>query len=167
MKIESLELPVQSLEGYEAPSVSALHVQKDGSVLCGVLFATPSLFHLTRIDSMRVEDMELEEDLGKGSLGIVNGIRAATSGDTAFAVLQDGFAPGFLKKMAGGSVKGKFGSDLMQTLLDQDGGMGASLRHSVVQIVEAFTFRPLMKCRAVIIMLDGHELHCDTGARRK
>lgn len=37
----------------------------------------------------------------------------------------------------------------------------------MVQIVEAFTFKPMMRCRAVIIMLDGHELHCDTGSRRK
>lgn len=36
-----------------------------------------------------------------------------------------------------------------------------------VQIVEAFTFKPMFSCRAVIIMLGGHELHCDTGARRK
>jgi hypothetical protein len=136
MKIESLELPVETLEGYEAPSVSTLHAQSDGSVAVGLMFSNPCLFSVTHGSALRAEDMEIESELGKGTLGVVSGLRSTTSGDTAFAVLQEGFAPGFLKKLAGGDLRGKIGTDLLKTMLEQDGGMGASLRHSVVQIVE-------------------------------
>lgn len=136
MKTELFELPTKSLEGYESPSVSALHSQQDGSILCGVSFSNPSLFRLKHDKNFVIEDLGLEEEVGSGCLGVMNGLWSATSGDTAFAVLHEGFAPGFLKKLAGGDVRGKSGPDLIKNLLEQDGGMGASVRHSVVQIVE-------------------------------
>ncbi|MBS1983484.1 MAG: hypothetical protein JST16_04870 [Bdellovibrionales bacterium] len=137
MDIQTIELPVKALEGYESPSVTTLHVQNDGTVLCGLAFAEPALFRLEfRGAALHATDMGLEKELGKGVLGVVNGLRSTTSGDTAFAVLHEGFAPGFLRKMAGGELLGLSGQALRHNLESQDGGMGLSARHSVVQITE-------------------------------
>lgn len=138
MKVETLQLPVKALEGFEGPAVSALHVQRDGTVLCGLLFSNPSLFRLKANEGGRIEatDLSLEREMGGGILGVINGLRPAVSGDTAFAVLHEGFAPSFLRKMAGGGLAGKTDEALAQALLEQDGGMGVSLRHSVVQMTE-------------------------------
>lgn len=134
VKVDSVELPVQALNGYAAPVITSLHAQRDGSVLCGLMFSAPALWKIK--PTLDVEDLKLETELGAGVVGITGGLRATTSGDTAFAVLHEGFAPGFLRKLAGGDLRGRSGAEVANLLVETDGGLGVSIRHSVVQMTD-------------------------------
>ena len=141
MKVETFELPVTPLKGdYEAPSVTALESQSDGSLLCGVAFASPAVMRLRVTDAglspKDAEDLKVEESLGADVLGVTNGLRPSTSGDTAFALFHKGMLPGVFSGLLGKGLSGKRGKALVDFLLEQDGGMGTALRHSVVQLSE-------------------------------
>jgi hypothetical protein len=137
MKTTSIVLPLKPLDGYDVPSVTALHSQADGSIYCGTIFSAPCLFRV-RADAagtLSVETVDLEKDLGKGLLGVQNGLRRTLSGETAFTVLQEGFAPGFVRKLSGGDLKGRSGPALVKFLAEQDGGMGVGVRHSICEFI--------------------------------
>lgn len=135
MKFEVFELPAQALPvAGEGPSVTALHAQEDGSLLCGLLFAKPSLFRIRLKPQFAPENLELEDALDNGIWGVAGGARSTSNAFTALGVLHEGFAPGFLRKLSGGDLRGKWGKELLQTFADHDGGFGVGVRHSVVQI---------------------------------
>jgi hypothetical protein len=119
--------------GYEAPAVTALHAQKDGSLLCGLSFSKPQMFRVKFVDGQAVfEDLAKTADFDDGVLAVVHGLRASNSGDTSLCVLHNGMLPGFL----GGSVRGKKGQDLLDHLEKNEGGLGLQVRHSIVQLAD-------------------------------
>ncbi len=135
MESSFFEVPTQPLESGEGPVVTALHMQKDGSLLCGLIFSKPSLFRVRFQDGKaHFSDLKLEDDLGGDLLGVIGGLRFTTSGDTALAAIHGGFLPTFAQSLAGGSITKKSGQELLNFFADNDGGMGANVRHSVVQL---------------------------------
>jgi hypothetical protein len=138
LKIEKFELPVKGREGFESPAVTAVLMTRDGSVFCATSFSTKPLIRVKPQGAQLelVEDLELESVLGGDVLAVLAGLRHSTSGDTAVSVLQSGMLPSLLRGFSGKDIRGRTGEDLFQFLLAQDGGMGAALRHSIVQLSE-------------------------------
>ncbi len=137
LKYNLFELPISEakFKAAERPSVTALHSQHDGSLLCGLSFCKPLLFRIVISDkSPKFVDLKLEEAMGDSAYAITQGLRSNISGITACAVLHDGFLPNFLKSVAGGDCLSKTGKELLDFIFANDGGMGAVARHSVVQI---------------------------------
>lgn len=141
MNYEIFQVPVKALpQCADKASVTALHAQGDGTLLCGLAFARPALFRISLSpDSKKIknfEDMKIEEKVGEQVLGIMGGLRPSTSGDTAFAVLHGGFLPAFLRRLLGGDPLKLSSRSLLEFLIKKEGGLGAFLRHSVIQISE-------------------------------
>lgn len=137
METKFFEIPAKALGAQEAASVTALHAQKDGSLLCGLRFASPCLFRVAvQKSESKFIDLKLEEVLGADLLGVTGGLRSTTSGDTAFGALHGGMLPGFLQGLFGGSPRKKSGRELLDFLVKNDGGLGTCVRHSVVQLAK-------------------------------
>ena len=133
MHHQFMELELKALEGYEAPSITSLHAQEDGSLLCGLAFAKPLLLKLIPNDNgtkfADMVSMNVESMLGEGAVAVLGGLRAKTTGDTIFTVLAEGFLPGFMRKL-----KNLKGEELIQFLHKNSGGVGGTVRHSIVEI---------------------------------
>jgi len=135
MKYNVVNLPINAIAGdYEAPAVTTLKMQRDGTLLCGLSFASPALLRLNvsaqgNLD--KVENLAEKAGFDSNTLAVVNGLRAAQSGESIFCLLHEGFTPGFLKGILGKKIEGKKGEALMGFLNSQG---GSSVRHSVVEI---------------------------------
>ncbi len=136
MKYDLFEIPAAPLEAGLLPSVTGLEVQGDGTLLCGLSFANPLLLKITPKGSGKpeIEDLGVE-DYVAGGFAIVRGLRGTTTGDTALVVLQDGLLPAWVRGLVGSEWRRKEGVERAQFLRLQEGGLGAHLRHSILQIV--------------------------------
>jgi hypothetical protein len=137
MKAEIFELPVKKLDGApERSSVTALEVQNDGTLLCGLSFSRPLLFRV-KVEGAKpaFEDLEVEDGF-KTAFAVTHGLRGNAGGDTALAILEEGIVPGPFRSIMGSEVLKKSGEELTQFLRMQDGGFGAFVRHSILQIVD-------------------------------
>ena len=137
MKHDLFELPISKalVAAAERPAVTALYSQHDGTLLCGLSFCKPLLFRVkTSGANPEFEDLKIEDSLGKSAVAVTHGLRPNISGSTTVAVLHTGFMPGFLKGLVGGNFLEKSGKDLLDFYFENDGGMGAAIRHSILQI---------------------------------
>lgn len=140
MNFELIEVPSVHTGAAERSSVTALHFQQDGSLLCGLSFSNPIALRLTpKIAGGKtvfdVVDLELEDTFGSDLYLVSQGLRGTTSGDTAFAVLHGGMLPGFVRSLMGQELSKKSGPELIQFLFSNSGGMGGFVRHSILQLL--------------------------------
>lgn len=144
MKCEVFELPVESLGAdYEKPTITAVHAQKDDSILCGLLFAKPALVKIplksggmpadVSGSKLNFTNLNVEVQAGNDLLGVLNGLRPSVSGEAVCTLLHSGFLPGVFKGLLGKDVKGKKGAALLEFLKSQEGS-GSAVRHSVVHV---------------------------------
>jgi hypothetical protein len=138
ISFQRVSLPTQNRKKFKGTAlVSALQFQKNGDILCGLLFASANLFRIS-LDSSgqasQIVDQKIEEKVGDPDLwGIGHGLRGTSTGDTVFSTWHSGFLPGM--------VGGLFGKNLDSVPLDkvhefcvnQNGGSFA--RHSIVEVI--------------------------------
>jgi hypothetical protein len=148
MQIKTFEIPTQAIPGYEEkPSVSAIQVKKNGTLMVGTAFSRPLLLEMKFNDSdllTKVEDLKLSQELGEDALAVLNGLKPSSTGDTAFSVLHPGSVSMFIKKIFGRNMAKKAGPELVEFLQGDDQGMGFWIRHSLIQVRNGeFTARHL------------------------
>ena len=170
MNVEVFELPVTKFLGPEQASVTSLHVQSDGTLLAGLAFANPMAFEIS-LDVktgkiLKAESMDFESSFGDDAVGVLQGFRETLTGDTVATVAHKGFAPGFLAKLSGSDVFKKSGPALLAELNANTGGMGAGVRHSVVELhKEGFQLRHVKMPGALLdVALVGDYLFGLTGS---
>jgi len=138
------EVPTKAISSAPCtPYVSSLFAQKDGTLLCGLMFSSPALFRV-HLDSQfapkNYENLAEEAGFDADVYGLIGGLRPSVSGDTAFCVLHQGMLPGFLRSIFGGELKKQSGNTLVDFLQKQEGGLGLNVRHSIVQIADSKIF---------------------------
>ena len=136
MKIDLVDLKSAPLKDFEKPSVLVSRYGRKG-LIYGLSFSRPSLFKISETErgiEGEPEDLKLEENVFPNSLGIFSGLRQSVTGDTIFTLLHDGFIPGFLASLFKCKISGRKGEALADYLYANDGGMGAGLRHSIIQM---------------------------------
>lgn len=145
MNYSTIELPTKKNSAFKAgPFVSALHANARNNLYCGLMFSNPTLLEVKLSPDggfLSFEDLELEASLGdKGFFGVGHGLRGSVSGDTALVAYHLGFLPAVIRSILGGRFESKSLQEVRSFLLNQDEGMGAFVRHSIVQIVN-YEFR--------------------------
>lgn len=153
MHHQFLDLEIKALDGYEAPAITVLHAQEDGSLHCGLSFANPLVIKLipnengTKFADM--VSMNVEGLLGEGAVAVLGGLRGKTTGDSIFTVLVEGFLPNFMKKL-----KHLSGQELLSFLHKNSGGMGGSVRHSIIEIHDSDSKMELRYVKDSGVVLD-------------
>src|SRR5262245_30841670 len=101
MQTRLFELPTKALPDYaEKPSVSAIQIKKNSSLMVATAFSTPLLMELRfNKDFSKMEnvmDQQLSRDLGADAVAILNGLKSSSTGDTALSVLHPGSIANFI-----------------------------------------------------------------------
>jgi hypothetical protein len=135
MKIEFVDLPTQVRNNFKCGVlVSALHFQANGDILCGLLFAQSNLFRLQMDGNGKVKnivDEKIESTVEDSDLwGVGHGLRGSSKGNTVFSTWHGGgLISGILKK----DLNSQNPTTLLDFLINQNGGLTASGKHSIVE----------------------------------
>jgi hypothetical protein len=130
--------PLEVKDKQDKAFITKLSLQDDGSFYCSLAFAEDLLLRIepnkkgSEIKS--IEKLPIRKVFGDDSVAITGGLQKTTSGDSAFAVVHKGSMPSALNSLFGKKWPHLDALNFNDFLMDNSGGMGFSLRHSIGQI---------------------------------
>lgn len=135
--MNEFSLPVKRRAGFKnEPFVSRVGLQSPGVILCGLLFSDPVLLRVEMGTDGQVKGTEVIDDqvgFDEDVIGIGGGLHGSERGETQFSVWHHGFLPKWIRQFRGAKTEDMSASELYSFAADQSGGMGALLRHSIVE----------------------------------